>query len=244
MRRIKHRLLDSPLVQEAIAGLVAGYLRLVWRTGNWRWIGREHGDRLAAEARMAVLCFWHGRMLLMAPAWPADRKIHMLGSAHRDGRMIARVIARFGISSVIGSTSRGAAAGLRTMAARLRDAECVAITPDGPRGPRMRAQIGVASVARLGAAPVLPVSFSMRGGIELGGWDRMLLPLPFGCGVVIVGKPIEVPADADAHQLEQARQEIERALNEITDEADRLCGRAKMEPEAAPTARRGALDRS
>ena len=75
MRRIKHRLLDSPLVQEAIAGLVAGYLRLVWRTGNWRWIGREHGDRLAAEARMAVLCFWHGRMLLLTDcaiqAWVA-----------------------------------------------------------------------------------------------------------------------------------------------------------------------------
>ncbi len=234
MRRFRRWLLDSPIGQAAIVAVAVGYLRLIWKTGRWRWIGREHGETLAAQGRMPVLCFWHARMLIMAPAWPADRKIHMLGSAHRDGRLIARVIAHFGISSVIGSTSRGAASGLRSMAALLRRGECVAITPDGPRGPRMRAQIGVASIAKLGLAPVLPVSYSTSRGIQLGSWDRLLLPLPFDRGVIIVGKPIEVAADADAAGLEFARQAIEDALNDITHEADRLCGREKLEPAAKP----------
>lgn len=208
-----------------IVAVAVGYLRLVWKTGSWSYVGRAHGEALAAQGRMPVLCFWHARMLMMAPAWPADRKIHMLGSAHRDGRLIARVIARFGVSSVIGSTSRGAASGLRTMAALLRRGECVAITPDGPRGPPLRAQIGVASIAKLGLAPVLPVSYSTRRAIRLGSWDRLLLPLPFDRGVVIVGAPIEVPADADGAGLERARQAIEDALNAITREADRQCGR-------------------
>ncbi len=238
MGSFRRWLLGNPIAQALIVAAAVGYLRLVWKTGRWRWVGRHHGETLAVQGRMPVLCFWHARMLMMAPAWPAGRKIHMLGSAHRDGRLIARVIARFGISSVIGSTSRGAATGLRAMAALLRKGECVAITPDGPRGPPMRAQIGVASIAKLGLAPVLPVSFSIDRGVELGSWDRMLLPLPFGRGVIIVGAPIEVAPDADATALEQARQEIEDALNEISREADRLCGRGRPEPAAKPPDRK------
>lgn len=240
---MKRWLLDSPVGLALIAGIAAYYLRLVWFTGSWRWIGRERGEALFAQGRTPLLCFWHGRMLIMAPAWPLDRKIHMLISAHRDGRLIARAIAHFGISTVVGSTSRGGAAGLRAMTSKLQAGEPVAITPDGPRGPRMRAQIGVASIAKLAAAPVLPVSFSTNRGVQLGSWDRMLLPLPFGRGVIVVGKPIDVAADADANELERARQRIEAALNDITDEADRACGRVKLEPAATSTQRRGALDR-
>jgi lysophospholipid acyltransferase (LPLAT)-like uncharacterized protein len=74
---------------------------------------------------------------------------------------------------------------------------------------------------------VLPASFSTTRGRFLGSWDRLLLPLPFGRGVFVVGEPVSVGADAD---LETARRAIEDALNRVTREADRLCGRETPEP--------------
>jgi lysophospholipid acyltransferase (LPLAT)-like uncharacterized protein len=228
---MKRWLLDSPTGVAIIARLAAAYIRLVWRTGSWSYVGREEAERHFA-GRTGLVCFWHGRMIMLARAWPGERKLNMLISAHRDGRLIARTVGHFGIATVVGSTSRGAAAGLRAMLTKLRVGEACAITPDGPRGPNMRAQLGVASIAKLAGVSVLPVSYSTARAIELGSWDRMLLPLPFGRGVVVCGAPIDVPTDADDDALERKRLEIEEALNRTTREADRLCGRRTPEPAA------------
>ena len=64
-------------------------------------------------------------------------------------------------------------------------------------------------------------------------WDRFIVPGPFGRGVFIVGEPLEVPAEASRDEMETARRELERRLNAISAEADRLTGHAPIEPDAA-----------
>jgi lysophospholipid acyltransferase (LPLAT)-like uncharacterized protein len=156
----------------------------------------------------------------------------MLVSDHQDGRLIARTIAHFGIDSLAGSSSRGGAMALRGMAQALARGASVVVTPDGPRGPRMRAAAGIAMVAKLSGMPVVPATYSTSRGRTLSSWDRFLLALPFGRGVFICGDPIHVARDADAAALESARQAIETQLNRVTLEADRLCGRKPVEPAA------------
>ena len=219
------RLLDSPLGQALIAWIAASYIKLVWATSRWSWVGREHIEDRLAQRLPTLCCFWHGRILMMPKAWIGEGPFHMLISAHRDGRLIARVIAHFDLSTVVGSSSRGAAGALRGMAQKLRGGEWAAITPDGPRGPRMRAQVGVASIARLAGVPILPLSYSTTRGVQLKSWDRMLVPLPFGRGVFVLGKPIFVPGDADAATLDDVRQQVEDSLIDCTRRADALCGR-------------------
>jgi lysophospholipid acyltransferase (LPLAT)-like uncharacterized protein len=228
--KLHKRVLASRAGRELAARLIHLYMRLVWATGGWRVVGREHGERIHAAGGVALCAFWHGRMAMMGMAWPREVPIALLQSPHRDGQLMARVAELFGQSTVWGSSTRGGAGALREVVARLRGGGWCAATPDGPRGPRMRVAAGIVAMARLGGAPILPVSFSTTRGRELGTWDRLLLPWPFGRGAIVVGEPVAVAADADAAALERARLALEEALMRVTREADRLCGRATPEP--------------
>lgn len=234
------RFLKSDGLRRVLCWLGSLYIRFVHATGRWQVIGGDAARDLWAQEKPFILCFWHGRLLMMPHCWRRDRTIHMLISKHRDGQIIARTVGHFGIRTVAGSSSKGGAQALRAMVKALKAGECVGITPDGPRGPRMRATDGIVSLARLSGVPIIPATFGAARGRVLGSWDRFLIAWPFGRGVIVWGDPIEVPRDADAAQLETARAEVEDALNAITAEADRLTGRDPVAPAehgpAAPSA--------
>lgn len=216
------RALGAPAAQAAAAALIAGYIRLVRATSSWRVIDFHHAIGLRDAGRPFLACFWHGRMMMLPFLWPAGEALpfRVLVSPHRDGRLIARVMARLGCATIDGSSRRNAAGALREMITRLKRGECLGITPDGPRGPRMRAKLGVAAAARAAGAPVLPIAFSTSRRKIMSSWDRLLLALPFGRGVYVIGAPIE-PGDLDD---EGFRALIEARLTEVTERADALAG--------------------
>lgn len=224
------RILRSEAVQTAAAILIAAYVRLVHRLTRWTVIGEEELRQRVEAGQPCIVAVWHGRMIEMPNLWRYTTPIYLLGSPHRDGRLILQVVGRFGIQPILGSSSRGGPQALRTMVQTIRGGSCIGIAPDGPRGPRMRAASGVIALAKLSGAPIISVTFSTARGRLLTSWDRCLLPLPFGRGAVIYGEPVVVPADADDAALETARLALETRLNQITAEADRLCGRAPVAP--------------
>ena len=175
-------------------------------------------------------CFWHNRMLLMPFIWPTGRPVSMLISRHGDGLLISAIIRRFGVDTIAGSSSRGGTDALRAMLATLRAGVTIAVTPDGPRGPRMRATAGVVHAARLARAPLIPVSLATSRRKVLRSWDRFLLAWPFGNGVFVWGKPIEVSPDAGETEIEAVRLALEAELNRVSAEADRLVGQTPVEP--------------
>ena len=152
--------------------------------------------------------------------------MHMLISAHRDGRIIADAVSYFGIAAIAGSTRRGGSAALRTMLKKLKDGDCVAITPDGPSGPAMRASIGIVNAARLAQVPIVPITYATSRRRMLASWDRFHVALPFGRGIFLWGEPIEIAAELDEDGLEHARRMIESRMVELVDEADRRVGQA------------------
>jgi hypothetical protein len=177
-------------------------------------------------------------MLILPAMWPTSSKIQMLISMHRDGELIARAIGYFGHGTVRGSAAkpgsnkeRGGAAALRGMLKTLKGNGYVGITPDGPRGPRMRATDGIVTVARVSGVPILPCSFSAKSRIVFNTWDRFVLPLPFSRGVIVWGEPIFVAREADGPALETARMTIEAGLTAVTHQSDEIMGVATVEPE-------------
>jgi lysophospholipid acyltransferase (LPLAT)-like uncharacterized protein len=230
------------------ARLGAGWIALCWRTTRWTGGAAALGAAAAARPGGLIAAFWHGR-LFFSPLWaPPGRRAFAMISENRDGALIAAVVARFGIEAVRGSTAdprkpakdkggrRAFAAGRRA----LLEGGVLAVTPDGPRGPRMRAQPGVALLSAVAGAPVLPVAFSTARGRVSPGWDRFLAPFPFGRGAMLWGAPIEPPADDDPVAVEAHRRAIEAALNALTERADRLAGRTPVAPEAAAAPPAGA----
>jgi lysophospholipid acyltransferase (LPLAT)-like uncharacterized protein len=153
----------------------------------------------------------------------------MLISAHRDGQLIAKTVGHFGIHTIEGSTSKGGATALRAMLKNLKNGECIGITPDGPRGPRMRASAGVVNVAKMSGVPVIPCSFGTTSRKHINSWDRFCAAYPFSKGVFVWGEPIEVPKSAKGEELEAYQQKIEDALTHVTNESDRLTGHPNVE---------------
>lgn len=209
-----------------LAGLLGLYLAFALRTTRWTLDGQEHFRPHGAGAP-AVFAFWHEFLPLMPALSLIARKlpfyrptpIHTLVSQHRDGRFIGAVVRRFGIRPVLGSSSRGGAAGLRNLLLVLQKGDLIGITPDGPRGPRREAAAGVAQLAALSGVPVVPLAARTTRRIQLNTWDRMPVPLPFGRGVMVCGAPIAVPRD----RWKDALPAIAEALNQVAARADHLC---------------------
>jgi hypothetical protein len=179
------------------------------------------------EGRPLIYAVWHGRILMIPWLNARLRRTHgartvrVLASRSRDGELVARWVTRFGLSVVRGSSSRGGAGALRALAVSVRAGHDVAVVPDGPRGPRERLQAGVVVLAAATGAPIVPLAFAARPARRLASWDRFLVPAPFARAAVVFGKPAMVPRGADR---ETARADVERALREVTETADRLVG--------------------
>ena len=225
---IAKRLSRQEWVSELSVGLAIAYLWFVRWSGRWRIENAEPFLSQVTAGNPVIVCFWHGRLILM----PRIRglPIKVVVSAHRDGMRAARIM-RYGPSElIVGSTRRGGAAALIEVVRTVRQGIPVVFTPDGPRGPRMRATAGAVIAAKRSGAPLVPVSGSVSRCRVLNSWDRFVLPYPFARGIIRFGAPILVPAGANADEVEHTRQQLEDAMNALTRELDSELGVAPVEP--------------
>lgn len=148
----------------------------------------------------------------------------MLISQHRDGELIARTVKLLGIESVRGSTTRGGLSAIRSMVRTMQDGFNIAITPDGPQGPRHMVQAGIVELARLTGAPIIPMTYSASRRKVFRSWDQFNLPFPFSRVVYIFGEPVLVPRELGPEEREEKRLLLENRLKQITREADQSFG--------------------
>lgn len=226
--------------QGLAAALAATYIRLVYASVRWRRDCADGAKPYVEDGRPFIACFWHGRLATMRAAWTHDPKnFHMLISGHRDGVIIAMAMKFMGFGTVAGSSRRGGAQAVRSLIDMLQEGHCVGLTPDGPKGPRMRAKGGAIKSAQFTGVPIIPIGGSVRRARFLGTWDRFCLARPFTRGEIIYGEPIHVPTEARGQEAEKLRLLLEDQLNALTAEADRRCGHPAIEPAPPPGSRGG-----
>ncbi|MBI4025394.1 MAG: lysophospholipid acyltransferase family protein [Verrucomicrobia bacterium] len=169
-------------------------------------------------ATPVIFAFWHNRMFLMPylhRRFLHGRRVICLVSASQDGEMIARVLARFGLATVRGSSSRRGKEAFRELTENLRQGWDVAITPDGPRGPRHQAHVGVVGLAALSGCSLIPATWMVKWKIELPSWDRFIIPLPFSPCIFHVGQPLPITDAAGEKGLDESRRTLETRLMEM-----------------------------
>jgi len=217
-------LLQADSVREVLSWIAGLYMDFVARTTRWEV---EGGDEIArwAAAGPCIVAFWHECLPATIPVLWQQGKLRgrvkpgvALASAHRDGRLIGNAVRYFGVGLVLGSSSRGGAKGLRNLVAAVKAGSDVGLTPDGPRGPRRVAAPGMAQLAAITGAPVVPAAAWTKWAITINSWDRMRLPLPFGRGRLVCGPMIAVPR----HDIAAALGEIEAALTAAMQRAEAL----------------------
>lgn len=251
-------LLSNPIFQAVLGFLMGGYMRAVGATMRWTQVNRAAIEPFwtpGAGGRV-IVCIWHGRFAQVHKMWrfaPDIPRPRMLISQSRDGGIVAQAASMVRSEVVRGSAgkpgkrSKGGVEAMLSMARYLEDGGVIAVTPDGPRGPRMRAKRGPVHLAKNAGVPLMPVAWSSANRIFFkDSWDRFMLPLPFGKGVRVWGNPIAPPApNADDNEIEVVRLQLEAEMNRVAAEADRLAGvppiepaplRGEITPEAAETA--------
>ncbi len=211
-----------------LAGRAAAFLLWALIQGVDRTLQYRLDDRseryLTGRPERAIFAIWHNRLALSLRIYQRfisldqpQRRMAAMVSASRDGGILAQILEQFRVQPVRGSTSRrGPQATLEMISWAERGLD-LAITPDGPRGPRYVAQPGVIDVAAVSGLPIVPVSYDLSRRIEVRSWDRFLVPLPLAQCVTRFGPPLRVPRGISDEEREAHRLELQSRLLAITD---------------------------
>jgi lysophospholipid acyltransferase (LPLAT)-like uncharacterized protein len=225
MKQALKRFSRSQNVQRAISWLAAQFMKFVFKTNRWEYLYRERMDPYWQNKRPVIACFWHNRLGMMFYAWLSDTPFHMLISGHSDGKFISATISHLGVQTIAGSTSKGSSDAIRKVLRVLKKGESVGVTPDGPRGPRFSINQGLVHLASKAGVDLVPATYSTTRRIVFNSWDRLILPLPFGRGVLIYGEPIPMHPNQTEEELLMAGELLQQRLLAISNQADQLCGK-------------------
>ena len=236
------KILKSKFFTSLIAWLLHKYCLFVYHTSRKEFEGEEYLELAAEDNSPIIFTFWHSRIALMPFATKEPENTYAIISRHGDGELLAKMLKNFKIKQIRGSSNRtadhkkgakdrGGFEAIKESVRILKEGKHLAITPDGPKGPRMRVKENFPPIAKMTGARIVPMTLSCSNSIILRSWDRFMFPLPFGKVKYIFGEAVKIPRDGNEEDLEKARKDIENRLNNITREADEYIGITPTEPE-------------
>lgn len=208
--------------QRLVAWIVWAIVNTISATIRYR-IHDPHGFLKREDAGQLIYCIWHNRLALCVKLYyqfgqRRDDAPGLAGlvSASKDGALLSAIFQRFGVQPVRGSSSRRGAQALIELNSWAERGYDLAITPDGPRGPKYVLADGAITLAQITGLPLVPASYHLNWKIQVKSWDKFQIPLPFAVCDVEVGKIFRIPRELAPEQREQFRGEVEAELNAIT----------------------------
>ena len=177
-----------------------------------------HYDRGVDPARPeynehVIFAFWHEYISIVLPHWRRT-PLTILVSHHRDGEWVNQTAENFGLNIVRGSTSRGGSAAIRQLKKHSAYSS-IAISPDGPRGPRRKMAMGPIYLASLLGMPVVPVGLGVDRAWRLDTWDKFAIPKPFSRARMIFGPKIYIPRRLSREEMENKRLGVQSLINDL-----------------------------
>lgn len=166
-----------------------------------------------------LFALWHSRQCGVYGI-PEREKLHCLISKSKDGEIIATAAQAIGIKTVRGSQRKGGAQASLEILDILKAGNNVAITIDGPSGPKEIVKKGIVEIAKLSGVPIVPFAWHNpgKGFIKLKTWDEFCFPLFCKKLCLLCGNPIYVNKDADEAEIERIRKQVEDDLKMLQNE--------------------------
>ncbi len=205
--------------QQLLAAFAARLARLVFSTIRLRVTDRS-GFLTNPPEGPRILVFWHNRIPAISVGFlrhypakhPSRKGVSVLTSPSKDGDILAGVMANLGMGSVRGSSSRRGSTAIRELTALLESGVDLAITPDGPRGPKYSLGPGAVFLAQKTGIPIMPLHARYHRAIRLKTWDSFAIPLPFSRVDITIDPYLTI--DPEATDLEAERLKLETYLKE------------------------------
>ena len=213
--------LDAPLLNKLAGLLGTAALRHWMGTLEYRAAFYDPPTDPARNDfdRQRIYIFWHEYILF--PFYLRGRcNMAMLLSQHRDAEILSRAACHMGYDVVRGSTNRGGVRALRKLLRKSRRMH-LAITPDGPRGPRRQLALGAVYLASRLGMPLVAMGFGYdRPWRVKRAWDQFAIPRPFTTACCVISPEVHVPRRLDRDGFEHFRLRTERLLTHLTCEAE------------------------
>lgn len=225
---LRKKIADSEAVLNWFARRIATYIRLVQRNTSWEYVGYDALHEALDGGEPIILTLWHQRLSQTPYFFPLDQaQLCSITSAARAGSMVGRVQKLFGMDTIAMSSHKRHVALSREVLGKMKQGISIGIAADGPRGPERVCSTVPLIWARTSGKRVFSFAYSTRYGVETGMWDRLLLPRPWRNEGVFICKEWTrtVPRKASEQDLENLRLDLERHMNDLAAEADRLVGR-------------------
>ena len=175
-------------------------------------------ENLRKEKQNFVLAFWHGTMLL---PWylHGNTSFAALTSKSKDGDLLAKILKKWKYEVVRGSSNVGGDVALGIMIDYAKNSYSIAITPDGPRGPRHKLKAGAVITAKKAQIPLVLVGIGYKRRKVLKNWDKFEVPFFFSTAKIIYSDPIYISNRLDHAETSDMMEQCETKLNLLQEQA-------------------------
>ena len=191
-------------------------VRFWWLTCRIVRVEGQANIDAALSAGPAMPVYWHQHQLFCVRFLLTLRrpglKLAVGISPSVDGEIPSMLASWAGVRVLRGSSTYEGARALRDYYAALRDGNTLALTPDGPFGPRYGFKPGPVLLSQMSGRPMLPIAYAASHKWQFRTWDRFVLPWPFARIAVAVGAPRYVPKGLDAPALARWQADMEGEL--------------------------------
>ena len=215
---IRKKLLKHFIVQQLLAFIAFIYIVFVKITSNIKYENIDSPKKYWQNKKPFILAFWHGQLMTFSYTWKINKKLNILASSHSDGRFGASIARYFKLNN-IPISSDGNNLSLRPIFKILNSNNYIAITPDGPRGPKEKVSEGIIKIAKISKVPIIPVGFESSKNFCLKSWDSFLITLPFSKCRIVWGDSITIPENLEDQEIVTYKKIIEEKINECVKKA-------------------------
>jgi lysophospholipid acyltransferase (LPLAT)-like uncharacterized protein len=189
LKKLIKWILNTHICQSVVANLIYIYLLLVYKTTKWTFVNDDN----IYQSKRTIFLGWHSYGSMATYVISKINNIYNLSTTHKDGRIFANILKKFGINIIDGSTFKNPVGAIIQILNMLKANNNVSLTPDGPRGPKEQINSNVINIAKKVGADIVCIKCKFtKKYIFKNSWDQFELPLPFGSCEVIFSDKIHV----------------------------------------------------
>lgn len=240
LKNLPRKIAYLKITQEIITNLAVFYMYLVFISSRKTFIGQQNIIGTIKAGKPFLLGFWHNRLMMIAfphkiilqktkKDFP-DFHFMTLSSKHGDGKIVGRIMEKFGFTPILGSTrnpkhkDRGIdLSSMRQIIKELKKGNALGTPFDGPRGPNQEINGNIVELARISDAMIFPISYSTSRFIELKSWDKFKIPLPFSKLCFYCDEAIKIDKDFDEEEMKKVKNLLKEKMDFAQEESLKIC---------------------
>ena len=214
--RIIKRFSKTSFGQKLIGFLFYLITKISFLSIRWKYFNEDQKYNIFNVDNQYIFCCWHNRLFLGPHLLPRNRIINALQSSHSDGMITSIAFKYLGMNVILGSSMNGGMQAFRKMIKCIQNGESIAITPDGPKGPKETVKEGIIKLAQITGVPIVPLVWTTKKFKLINSWDHFVIPFPFSKGVYTFGEPIYIDKKINKKKFEISRLEVENEIKRLT----------------------------